>query len=261
MNQKGISSIVIILIIVGALIVAGAIWAWQNQKEKPVACNQDAKLCPDGSYVSRTGPNCEFAACPETKNEIANWKTYRNETYGFELKYPSYLTLKKETIDRTGLIHGSRLEHYSFKFSPDPGNVFWGALSIYDINNDINFSIYSIMEYSWVFYDPSTSKWYVSGEGNIGALNPPRTKKKEYQPFSNSKTLGGVPIYSGFGYGDMGSLLFHQLIIIPNSGIVIVFLSFFDGNALDFESKEIQELSQKFSDDLQTIIQSVKFTR
>jgi len=28
------------------------------------ACTQDAKQCPDGSYVSRTGPNCEFAACP-----------------------------------------------------------------------------------------------------------------------------------------------------------------------------------------------------
>lgn len=29
-----------------------------------VACTMDAKLCPDGSYVGRTGPNCEFATCP-----------------------------------------------------------------------------------------------------------------------------------------------------------------------------------------------------
>ena len=28
------------------------------------SCTQEAKLCPDGSYVSRTGPNCEFAICP-----------------------------------------------------------------------------------------------------------------------------------------------------------------------------------------------------
>jgi hypothetical protein len=27
-------------------------------------CTQEAKQCPDGSYVGRTGPNCEFAACP-----------------------------------------------------------------------------------------------------------------------------------------------------------------------------------------------------
>ena len=30
----------------------------------PVACTQEAKLCPNGSYVGRTGPACEFAPCP-----------------------------------------------------------------------------------------------------------------------------------------------------------------------------------------------------
>lgn len=29
-----------------------------------VACTMEAKMCPDGSYVGRTGPHCEFAACP-----------------------------------------------------------------------------------------------------------------------------------------------------------------------------------------------------
>jgi len=29
-----------------------------------VFCAQDAKKCSDGSYVSRHGPKCEFAACP-----------------------------------------------------------------------------------------------------------------------------------------------------------------------------------------------------
>jgi hypothetical protein len=30
----------------------------------PRACTMEAKLCPDGSYVGRTGPNCEFTPCP-----------------------------------------------------------------------------------------------------------------------------------------------------------------------------------------------------
>jgi len=38
--------------------------------DKPVACTQEAMLCPDGSYVSRTGPNCEFAACPQPPQEL-----------------------------------------------------------------------------------------------------------------------------------------------------------------------------------------------
>ncbi|QQR92195.1 MAG: hypothetical protein IPJ89_03470 [Candidatus Iainarchaeum archaeon] len=29
-----------------------------------VACTLDAKACPDGSFVGRVAPNCEFAACP-----------------------------------------------------------------------------------------------------------------------------------------------------------------------------------------------------
>lgn len=35
-----------------------------NPTPQPVACSQEARLCPDGSYVSRTGPECQFAACP-----------------------------------------------------------------------------------------------------------------------------------------------------------------------------------------------------
>lgn len=32
--------------------------------DQPVACTMEAKICPDGSAVGRTGPNCEFADCP-----------------------------------------------------------------------------------------------------------------------------------------------------------------------------------------------------
>lgn len=28
------------------------------------ACTMEAKICPDGSSVGRSGPNCEFAPCP-----------------------------------------------------------------------------------------------------------------------------------------------------------------------------------------------------
>jgi len=36
-----------------------------------VACTEEAKLCPDGSSVARTGPNCEFAPCPISGEETA----------------------------------------------------------------------------------------------------------------------------------------------------------------------------------------------
>ena len=35
----------------------------RGEGEEPVFCTMDAKMCPDGSYVGRQGPSCEFAAC------------------------------------------------------------------------------------------------------------------------------------------------------------------------------------------------------
>jgi hypothetical protein len=40
---------------------------YKNPNEpKPAFCTADAKLCPDGSYVGRIAPSCDFAPCPET---------------------------------------------------------------------------------------------------------------------------------------------------------------------------------------------------
>jgi len=62
------------LLIILLVIVVGLAGIWIGYKiitngepEGPVACTTDAKLCPDGSYVGRVGPNCEFAVCPETR--------------------------------------------------------------------------------------------------------------------------------------------------------------------------------------------------
>jgi hypothetical protein len=52
-----------------AIAVVGVVFAGYFETSKAPAdegrvCTMDAKLCPDGSYVGRTGPNCEFSACP-----------------------------------------------------------------------------------------------------------------------------------------------------------------------------------------------------
>jgi|SRR3989344_8676138 len=58
----------VILIVVAMLTALIAFWVGTTRIAKApidgVACTQEAKLCPDGSAVGRTGPNCEFAKCP-----------------------------------------------------------------------------------------------------------------------------------------------------------------------------------------------------
>lgn len=80
----------------------------ENNKNQPppgsVACTADAKLCPDGSSVGRSGPNCEFAACPSVvptavkdSSVSGEMKTYTNKEAGFSLKYPSNVKLSVST--------------------------------------------------------------------------------------------------------------------------------------------------------------------
>ncbi len=50
----------------------------------PVICTQEARRCADGSYVSRTGPKCEFAACPsERVTACANGCSYDGKCLPF----------------------------------------------------------------------------------------------------------------------------------------------------------------------------------
>lgn len=56
--------------VVGMIVLTVVVAFWVANTRIPKApdgqtCTMEAKLCPDGSAVGRTGPNCEFAACPE----------------------------------------------------------------------------------------------------------------------------------------------------------------------------------------------------
>ena len=87
-NQKGIGVLGIILVFAGIIVIGlgsgMGLRYYQDRISKkpdtqtsinqPVACTQEAKICPDGSSVGRTGPNCEFAECP-----IINKETIRRE--------------------------------------------------------------------------------------------------------------------------------------------------------------------------------------
>lgn len=62
-----------IVIVVVGIILFGILWiSWgvfegirMNYKEdSEVLCTADVKMCPDGSYVGRIPPHCEFAQCP-----------------------------------------------------------------------------------------------------------------------------------------------------------------------------------------------------
>ncbi len=48
--------------------------------EIPQVCDADALICPDGSSVGRSGPNCEFNACPSEHATSTRTTTYLGGT-------------------------------------------------------------------------------------------------------------------------------------------------------------------------------------
>ncbi|MFA6394226.1 MAG: TspO/MBR family protein [Patescibacteria group bacterium] len=47
-----------------------SIWQLSAKASAQVFCTEEARLCPDGSYVGRTAPDCEFASCPEAGSRV-----------------------------------------------------------------------------------------------------------------------------------------------------------------------------------------------
>ena len=66
------NNVLVLIFIVVVFIFGGLLYIYNPEpvefknpdEELPVACTMEAKLCPDGTYVGRTGPNCEFTPCP-----------------------------------------------------------------------------------------------------------------------------------------------------------------------------------------------------
>lgn len=147
-------------------------------------CTQEAKLCPDGSHVSRTGPNCEFAPCPgEAPIDTSTWKTYRNEQYGFEVRYPSVMQIGDfQDQQQEPPLYPRKLRIYSF--------VIRDTKSAETVDNFVGFSI----------LDPSEVD-------NIAYRGCP--KSRELICIARENTVGGVravvktsKVMEGIGAGN-----------------------------------------------------------
>lgn len=105
-----IIGIVLFLLIAGG---AAAGYVYKDEiikivsKPKEIACTMEAKICPDGSSVGRSGPKCEFTPCPSVspqdkpKDETANWKTYEDLENNYTIKYPENFYVKLNEADST----------------------------------------------------------------------------------------------------------------------------------------------------------------
>ena len=198
LEKEKLSHIIAVVLLLAAVqIIAFAEYFGIPQKGQftdiQVFCTQEAKLCPDGSAVGHTGPNCEFAECakpsiaqidlrepyheadtsiletniifgreaedacgPQPPASCATglqlgcdrktrkwgcypkvsgmeeidtsiWQTYRNEEYGFEVRYPSNWELSeselRDVVNIGNPLHGNRWYAIDIFILPNPENL------------------------------------------------------------------------------------------------------------------------------------------
>lgn len=109
--QKQVKNYLVFIILLAVFIIPSvALAAWwnpfswgiwnkifhlQQQTQNPVACTMEAKLCPDGSYVSRQGPKCEFAPCSTAPNANTNNSQPQNKDCT-KISYPEFSGLTQK---------------------------------------------------------------------------------------------------------------------------------------------------------------------
>ncbi len=91
-----------------------------------VACTMEAKICPDGkTVVSRTGPNCEFTACP---TQITSKVTISSPNGGEQWQNSSTQTIKWS--DPAGSNNGT----YTVFITSENGSAYGIAGEVYGQN-------------------------------------------------------------------------------------------------------------------------------
>ncbi|KKS26228.1 MAG: hypothetical protein UU87_C0003G0148 [Parcubacteria group bacterium GW2011_GWA2_42_11] len=119
-------SIVLGILFLAAGTVSAYYWFVQNYTQK--ACTMEAKICPDGSSVGRTGANCEFAACPSvspqkiTDIDCGAAEKYLDKDLGIAFCYPKMLADKQVQILKEGnnIYVGGKNGQYLKVLSKDP---------------------------------------------------------------------------------------------------------------------------------------------
>lgn len=180
-EQKGILSLTMIFIIGLVVMVSGAYLGYKylvKLQAKPIICTKEVKVCPDGSTVSRTGSNCEFANCPEAVAKVYSFKAI--EVFDPYKQYPeeSIEIYKNNQLVKTLPIKESYKKISLFSVSPSQEYVAfrvarYGGTCVYlespmVINlsdfSKVNLESSEIQKYNSSYIEVKDIKWLFNNE-------------------------------------------------------------------------------------------------
>lgn len=140
------------------------------KNDSNVVCTMDAKQCPDGSYVGRDGPKCEFKKCPVISAPTTSIQTVREqETAIGNIRVGQTVTINNVRITLHSIVQDNRCP-------VDVQCIEAGAVNAHvTFQNGKNVI---------TFNQPSDEAPYVFGIHTVAieAINPPRVSKIQPDP-------------------------------------------------------------------------------
>ena len=98
-NLLGIFAFAMVVAFISFVLSHKGLFSRSGQSDEPVFCTQEAKICPDGTAVGRSGPECAFAPCPSVPalpqtsdvSTTASWETMKSIGGHMTIQYPAQL--------------------------------------------------------------------------------------------------------------------------------------------------------------------------
>lgn len=164
------------LIVVMIVTSVGVAWGLQAKRvpsNTNVACTDEAKICPDGSAVGRTGPQCAFADCPSVAQEPSGTK-FSNTTIGISFTLPAGWYVMGTT--------GTKVDPKSYTTTTNVtvGNGPYGSSISIQANNVTDLNTYPQTVTQWRAQSESEKPQYTQAEVTLGNATAKKFTPKEY---------------------------------------------------------------------------------
>lgn len=181
-------SLVVVIVVAGV----GVIWGLQAKREStntPVACTDEAKICPDGTAVGRTGPQCAFADCPSVVKEPTGTK-FTNTAIGVSFTLPAGWYVMGST--------GAKVDPKSYTTTTfvTIGNGPYGSSISIQANKVTDLNVYPQTVSQWRSQNMSGKQKYSESDVTLGNVKAKKITPLEYAGAHTYLVSRGEWLYS-----------------------------------------------------------------